>query len=261
MLKIIHKIHWFASSQMGLDFLKLLKFPLGIPFFIRDYFIFMSKYKGKIKITPCLNDRFDNCCGGMNEYFWQDLLIARKIFSEKPKKHVDIGSKVDGFVSNVASFRELEVFDIRPLQDDIENVIFKRVDVLVSDSLPQNYCDSVSCLHALEHFGLGRYGDNVDIDRYKIGINNISKLLKKNGIFYLSVPIGIERVEFNANMVFNPFSIIDEARKCNLAVEDIYIVKDSKKEIKIGFNEKVLRKLSKEDYTLAIFVFRKEGIK
>ena len=32
------------------------------------------------------------------------------------KRHVDIGSRLDGFVAHVASFREIEVLDIRPLK-------------------------------------------------------------------------------------------------------------------------------------------------
>jgi len=32
---------------------------------------------------------------------------------------VDIGSRVDGFVAHVASFREIEVFDVRPISAQI----------------------------------------------------------------------------------------------------------------------------------------------
>mgnify|MGYP000382217343 CR=1 FL=1 len=37
--------------------------------------------------------------------------------------------------------------------------------------------DSVSCLHALEHFGLGRYGAPICYDGYFIGFKNITNLL------------------------------------------------------------------------------------
>ena len=36
-------------------------------------------------------------------------------------------------------------------------------------------CDSISCLHALEHFGLGRYNDPLDPNGHLKGFNNISK--------------------------------------------------------------------------------------
>lgn len=65
------------------------------------------------------------------------------------------------------------------------------------------YCDSLSCLHALEHFGLGRYNDPVQFDGYLTGLENMSKILKTGGKFYFSVPIGEQRVEFNAHRIFS----------------------------------------------------------
>ena len=110
---------------------------------------------------------------------------------------------LDGFVAHVAVFRKIEVLDIRNLESEIENISFTRTD-LMSDSLSfDNYCDSVSCLHALEHFGLGRYGDHIDPLGHLKGFANITKILKKNGLFYFSVPIGIQRIEFNAHRIFN----------------------------------------------------------
>jgi len=72
----------------------------------------------------------------------------------------------------------------------------------LSDSLV-DYCDSISCLHALEHFGLGRYGDPVNYDGYILGLNNLYRILKAGGKLYLSVPIGPQRIEFNAHRVFS----------------------------------------------------------
>jgi hypothetical protein len=72
----------------------------------------------------------------------------------------------------------------------------------VSDKMV-DYCDSLSCLHALEHFGLGRYGDPINYDGYLVGLYNLHSILKKGGKFYLSVPIGPQRIEFNAHRVFS----------------------------------------------------------
>ena len=66
-----------------------------------------------------------------------------------------------------------------------------------------DYCDSISSLHAIEHFGLGRYGDQVDYLGYLKALKNIAKILKKGGVFYFSVPIGPQRIEFNAHRVFS----------------------------------------------------------
>src|SRR4051812_40066778 len=60
------------------------------------------------KLYPCLIDRSDDSGVAKGHYFHQDLLVARKIFAANPARHIDVGSRVDGFVAHVASFREIE---------------------------------------------------------------------------------------------------------------------------------------------------------
>jgi len=156
------------------------------------------------KPYPCLADRYSGIGTTSGHYFHQDLLVAQKIFTNNPKIHVDIGSRVDGFIAHVASFREIEVFDIREFPNYIKNVKPLKIDLMqeINEELT-DYCDSLSCLHALEHFGLGRYGDPVNFDGFLKGLGNIKKILKTEGKFYLSVPIGPQRIEFNAHRVFS----------------------------------------------------------
>jgi hypothetical protein len=155
-------------------------------------------------LKPCLHDRYTYAGTTTGHYFHQDLLIARRIHEHRPVKHVDVGSRVDGFVAHVAVFREIEVFDLRPVQARVRNMIFRQVDMMAPlDSAYVNYCDSVSCLHALEHFGLGRYGDHIDVQGYAAGLANMTRLLVCGGKLYLSVPIGPQRVEFDAHRVFS----------------------------------------------------------
>lgn len=153
---------------------------------------------------PCLGDRFADSGFAKGHYFHQDLLVARRIHGNNPHRHVDVGSRVDGFVAHVAAFRAIEVIDVRPLANNIPNVTFMQIDMMapVPEGL-YNYCDSLSCLHALEHFGLGRYGDTVRYDGYIAGLDNLYSMLEKGGKLYLSVPIGPQRIEFNAHRVFS----------------------------------------------------------
>ncbi|HOW57668.1 MAG TPA: hypothetical protein PKZ12_06675, partial [Smithellaceae bacterium] len=65
------------------------------------------------KLYPCLEEANQDSGTTSGHYFHQDLLVAGKIFQNNPVKHVDIGSRIDGFVAHVAAFREIEVFDIR----------------------------------------------------------------------------------------------------------------------------------------------------
>jgi SAM-dependent methyltransferase len=65
-----------------------------------------------------------------------------------------------------------------------------------------DHCDSVPCLHALEHFGLGRYGDPLDRDGHLRGFRNLRRILQEGGTCYLSVPMGPQRTEFDSERVF-----------------------------------------------------------
>jgi hypothetical protein len=90
-----------------------------------------------------------------------------------------------------------------------------------------NICDSLSCLHALEHFGLGRYGDRLDPCGHLIGLANLVGMLKHEGILYLSVPIGPQRVEFNSQRVFSMKHLLDLLRGHGLDVVAFSYVNDA----------------------------------
>jgi SAM-dependent methyltransferase len=195
---------------LGINPLKIYRAFKGIPYFIMDYYKFINQAKqtGDVflisNLYPILDDRFVGNKIASLHYFYQDLFIASRISSNNPEKHVDIGSRIDGFVAHVASFREIEVFDIRPLRHvSFPNLKFRQIDFMQENILVRDYCDSVSSLHAIEHFGLGRYGDPVDYSGHLKGLNNIYRILKPQGKFYFSVPIGEQRIEFNAHRVFS----------------------------------------------------------
>jgi hypothetical protein len=77
------------------------------------------------------------------------------------------------------------------------------------DSALGQYTDSISCLHAIEHFGLGRYNDSIDADGHIKGLDTIYHTLKQGGKFYFSTPIGPQRIEFNAHRVFSVQYLLD----------------------------------------------------
>lgn len=155
------------------------------------------------RIAPYPQDRKQQSGTAKGHYFHQDLLVARRIHERKPEKHVDVGSRVDGFVAHVAAFRPIEVLDIRPMDSQIPNIHFKQADLSSPPPDMRGYCDSLSCLHAIEHFGLGRYGDPIDFEGHVKGLNSLHAILKQGGMLYLSCPIGPQRIEFNAHRVFS----------------------------------------------------------
>jgi hypothetical protein len=155
------------------------------------------------KLYPCYEDNNDEAGVISGHYFHQDLFVAQRIYINNPIKHVDIGSRIDGFVAHVAAFREIEIFDIRPIHTQVQNICFRQIDLMRHNDELVDYTDSISCLHALEHFGLGRYGDAICFDGYLLGFNNITKMLQPGGKFYFSVPFGKQRIEFNAHRIFS----------------------------------------------------------
>lgn len=205
------------AELAGFNPLKLLRSARGLPFYLRDKARLRSQMAGSVRefpfgtAYPCLEDRFAASGEAKYHYFHQDLLVARRVFARNPRRHVDIGSRIDGFVAHLASFRPVEVFDVRPLRERLPNIEFRQADLM--GTLPAEFkgcCDSLSSLHALEHFGLGRYGDPVDSEGWRKGFFNMHSILEPGGVFYFSVPIGPQRIEFNAHRVF----AVDFLLKC-----------------------------------------------
>lgn len=247
----------FVSSQIGIDPRKMLRSTLGLPRYVRDFLRFRANYAGRLMLFPRLHDWYEEGGSTKGEYFWQDLYVARKINAANPEKHVDIGSSVEGFVAHVASFREIEVFDLRPISASVPGVTFRQADLMAGDSSIANYCDSLSCLHALEHFGLGRYGDTIDPKGYEAGIRNMASIVRPGGVFYLSVPVGQERVEFNAHRVFDPNTIVDVAEKNKLLLREFSIFSADNGLVETDATPETLSAVGRMRYGLGIFTFVK----
>lgn len=252
------KLHWFLGTQLGLDPRNFFNAFRGLPRYIVSLYFFKKNYAGKLTLLPCLHDWYSEAGTIQNEYFVQDLFVARMIYMANPEKHVDIGSRLDGFVAHVASFREVEVFDIRPLTAKISGITFQQSDLMSPDFGYLEYCDSLSCLHAIEHFGLGRYGDPINPLGYERGLTNMALLLKPGGSLYLATPIGVERVEFNANRIFDPLTIKSCAEKNGLELSKLFTISQNGVAIEVDDNSDSLSSLSLEDYNLGIFVFIKK---
>jgi len=156
-----------------------------------------------------LTDYEDDAGVARGHYFHQDLLVAKLINEDQPKRHIDIASRVDGFVAHVASYREIEVVDVRPSpKSNHDNIKFIQADFMYPQDLGKT--DSLSCLHAIEHFGLGRYNDPIDIDGHNKGITNLVSLVSEGGRLYISFPIGQnDEVHFNAHRIFRVDTIFN----------------------------------------------------
>ncbi len=256
MRKYLSKYNWILSEQLGVNLQLLVKGLIRLPGFAIDYWKFKKKLGGNLELMPCLHDKNTDSGNVRNEYFWQDLIVAKAIFKKNPHRHVDIGSRVDGFIAHVASFREIEVIDIRALPMTVPNVIVHQAD-LMSPEFNLNDCDSLSCLHALEHFGLGRYGDPIDPDGWKKGILTMSMMLSLGGRLYLGVPVGRERVVFNAHRIFSINTVLKFCSDTNLQLKELMVIKPGEGMLPTKPIIETVRYLSAIDYALAIMTFEK----
>jgi len=253
---------WLGA--FGLNPLALLNAVRGMAFTLREYVALkrQNRLAGnpfRIRFSmPCLGDRFEASGSTRGHYFYQDLLVARRVFERKPVRHVDVGSRVDGFVAHVAAFREIEVFDIRPLSLAIPSIVFRQADLMNTPENYKEYCDSLSCLHALEHFGLGRYGDPVDLNGHVKGFRSLCAILKPGGVLYFSVPIGPERIDFNANRVFALQTVLDLAKDEFELVGFSYVDDDGMLHESVMLTDDAIRNQFQCVYGCGIFEFKKK---
>jgi SAM-dependent methyltransferase len=235
--------------------------------FLKQFLKFIKSYqefkklnldeKWKLKLYPCLYDGNQNS-GSLGEYFYQDLFVTQKILENNFSRHIDIGSRLDGFIGNLSLSRNIEVIDIRPLDFKIKNVKFTQIDI---NKVPREYynvADCVTILHTLEHIGLGRYGDEIDPDGWTKTLNNISKILKNGGILWLSVPSGSQRIEFNAHRIFDPKTLVRNAQKYQLEIKKFYFFEyENPKIIESRDFKKDFDRIAALEYCLGIYCFEK----
>lgn len=80
---------------------------------------------------------------------------------------------------------------------------------------------------------------------------------EEGGTFYLLVPIGRERVEFNANRVFDPRTIVRLAAENGLGLSALTVIGagDSVRDVAIDEND--MCDLAASPYNLGVFTFTK----
>lgn len=150
---------------------------------------------------PCLTDwtpstPFDP------HYFYQGAWLARQLREANPGVHVDVGSSV--VMLSVLSAQVTTVFvDYRPLRAFLPNLLCVGGSILALPFRDASVA-SLSCLHVLEHIGLGRYGDPIDPAGSERAALELARVLAPGGRLYFSTPVGREQICFNAHRVFSP---------------------------------------------------------
>lgn len=173
---------------------------------------------------PMLADYALEAGSAGGHYFHQDLWAARRIHAARPRSHVDIGSRIDGFVAHLLTFMPVTVVDIRRLDSQVDGLTFVQGDVCHLSAFASESLESLSSLHAIEHIGLGRYGDPISPAGWRAALRECARVLRPGGRFYLGLPVGRERLNFNSGRVFDPATIVAAAAPLRLttfaAVDD-----------------------------------------
>jgi len=196
--------------QLGFDPTVSLRSVVNFPRYFCNLLAF-RKAKKKLPdasyaliLSPALQDRRAGAGTSDGHYFWQDLLAAKWVHDFKPKEHLDVGSRIDGFIAHLLSFMEVTLLDIRPLNLSIPGLTVLIDDIMNREGENQRKFDSVSSLHSIEHFGLGRYGDPINPIGHVIGLKNLAGKVKPQGQLLISFPIGNPRIEFDAQRILAP---------------------------------------------------------
>ncbi len=156
-------------------------------------------------MQPCLGDWSTHTPFDAH-YFYQGAWLSRKLSDAKPARHVDIGSSVMT-MSVLSAWVDTVFVDYRPLKAALPGLVSVAGSIL-NLPFPNDSIDSLSCLHVIEHIGLGRYGDPIDPKGSVKAAIELQRILRPGGKLHLSLPIGRERVCFNAHRVHSPDSVV-----------------------------------------------------
>jgi SAM-dependent methyltransferase len=181
---------------------------LGLPRYMVQWYRLRSTRRARLPFRdsyPCLTDWVHSTPFDPH-YFFQAGWLARKLAQSKPDEHVDVGSDVR-MIGVLSAFVRTRFIDFRPLQVELDGLECAAGN-LTALELDDGSLPSLSCLHVIEHVGLGRYGDPLDIDGSARALAELQRVLSPGGRLYISVPVGRERICFNAHRVFAPATII-----------------------------------------------------
>lgn len=181
--------------------------------FLKDFFRFKSLVKRNNRFSikfgdryPCFTDKTTST-GFDAHYIYHTAWAARALIKINPECHVDISSYLY-FSTIVSAFLPVKFYDYRPANIKLTGLKTDRADLL---SLPfeDGSIKSLSCMHTIEHIGLGRYGDPIDPDADLKAISELKRVLATGGSLLFVVPVGKPKIAFNAHRIYSCSQIMD----------------------------------------------------
>lgn len=184
-------------------------------------------------------------------YVYHTGWAARILSETRPARHVDISSSVY-FVGLVSAFLPIEHYDYRPPDLRLTHIKTGFADL---HDLP--FADvslaSVSCMHVVEHVGLGRYGDPLDPEGDAKAMRELARVLAPGGRLLFVVPVGRPHICFNAHRVYSYDMILTAFS--DLQLVEFKLVPD--RESAGGLIEATPELVAAQEYGCGCFLFQK----
>ena len=239
--------------------MKELVDPRNLPYifrelylYLKELFCFVKQYTGSypIKYMPILFEKtsfssFDP------HYTYQAYWATAEIIKNKKNAnfHLDISSNVSFVAQLCASIKVIQM-EYRPPELNLASYTKISGDI-IKLPFPDESVLSISCLHVVEHIGLGRYGDSIDVNGCWKALSELERIIASGGKLYLSLPIGKPAVYFNGCYIFSAMDIVGALTCLNLV--SFAYVNDDKTLIEAGRPEDTIELT----YGLGLFVFQK----
>lgn len=155
-------------------------------------------------------------------YVYHPAWATRVVKEINPAFHIDISSTLH-FCANLSAFIPVKFYDYRPASLILEGLETNKGDLM---NLPfeSNSVKSISCMHTLEHVGLGRYGDPIDPDGDIKAIKELKRVVKSGGSLLIVVPVGKPRIEYNAHRIYSPYQIKDMVTDDNFSLKEFAFI-------------------------------------
>jgi len=182
-----------------------LKFESDLTTFVQNSCILRPEFSHHYFRWPILNE--DTASTPFDEqYLYHINWALKKISTRMNPLHIDFSSSLN-FISPATLLTNVIYYDYRPPNLTLSNLSCFKTDLSEYDTSiqPQH---SVSCMHVVEHIGLGRYGDRIDPNGDLKAIDNLARYVAAKGTLLFVVPVGRPAVYFNAHRVYSPKDIV-----------------------------------------------------
>lgn len=221
-----------------------------------SYFATYPARRFAVNSEDCLFCYSDNTAEtGFDRHYVYHVAWACRILAEScPSEHVDISSSLY-FAVAASAFLPVRYYDLRASHLALEGLTCHKADLTRLD-FASNSIDSLSCMHVVEHVGLGRYGDCLDYDGDLKAVAELIRVLAVGGQLLFVVPLGgVARIQFNAHRIYTYYSVLDMFQSLEL-VEFTLIPDDESEGGLVRFADETLA--SNQKYACGCFLFKKD---